>query len=183
MSLTDEVQQHLGPAEIEQIGQQLGVDPQAAQSAVQSAVPMLVAAMAGTAQQPGGENQIQSLFGAHSGALGNLTSAITGAMGGAGGSGGLLGTILGGHHNTVQDGVGQTTGLQPDQSKRLLMILAPIVLAILARRHGAASGKNDGTGSLGGALQQDAQAAQQDAPPHVGGILGKILSHVQAPGR
>lgn len=178
MSLIEEVQQHLGPAEIQQISQQLGIEPQAAQTAVESALPMMVAGMAGTAQQPAGEEQIRSLFGAHGGTLGNLAAAITGAAGGTGGGGGLLGTILGGHHKTVEDGVGQTTGLQPDQSKRLLMILAPIVLAVLARRHASA---NNNTGSIGGALQQDAQAAQQNGAPHMGGILGKILSHVQAP--
>ena len=178
MSLVDDVQQHLGPAEIQQISQQLGVDSKTAQNAVQSALPMMVAGMAGTAQQPAGEEQIRSLFGAHSGALGNLASAISGA---AGGGGGLLGTILGGQHKTVEDGVGQTTGLQPDQSKRLLMILAPIVLAVLARRHGSADTTNGASGSLGGALRQDAQAAKQNGAPHMGGILGKILNQVQAP--
>jgi hypothetical protein len=179
MTLIDDVQQQLGPTQIQQISQELGIDPQTAQSAVQSALPMMVAGMAGTAQQPGGEQQIQSLFGAHGGTLGNLASAISGAAGG-GGAGGILGTILGGHHKTVEDGVGQSTGLQPDQSKRLLMILAPIVLAVLARRHGSGA-KAGSAGSVGGALQQDAQAAQQSSPPHIGGILGKILSHVQTP--
>jgi len=176
MTLIDDVQQHLGTTEIQQISQQLGVDEKTAQSAVQSALPMMVAGMAGTAQQPAGEQQIQSLFGAHGGTLGNLESVISGAM--SGGGGGILGTILGGQHKRVEDGLGQATGLQPDQSKRLLMILAPIVLAVLARRHGAAS---SAPGSVGGALQQDAQAAQHSSPPHIGGILGKILSHVQTP--
>ena len=177
MSLIEEVQQHLGPAEIEQISQQLGIDPQTAQNAVQAALPMMVAGMANTSQQPGGEAQIQSLFGANGGGLGNLASAISG-MAGGGGAGGILGTILGGHHKTVEDGVTQSTGLQGDQSKRLLMILAPIVLAILARRHSNAA-NSDTSGSLGGALQKDAQAAQQSGAPHMGGILGKILNHVQ----
>ena len=178
MSLIDEVQQHLGPAEIQQISQQLGIDPQTAQSAVQSAVPMMVAGMAGTAQQPAGEAQIQSLLGAHGGVLGNLTAAISG---GGAQSGSILASILGGHHDTVQEGVGQSTGLKPDQSKRLLMMLAPIVLAVLARRHAGAAGSAGIPGSIGGALQQEAQTAQQSGSPHVGGILGKILSHVQTP--
>lgn len=177
MSLIDEVQQRLGPDEMQQISQQLGIDPQKARTAVQSALPMMVAGMAGTAQQPGGEDQIKSLFGAGGGALGSIASAMSG-----GGLGGILGTMLGNHHQTVQDGVGQTSGLQPDQSKRLLMILAPIVLAVLAKRHTASNGGNAAAGSLGGALQQDAQAAQQQSgSPHVGGILGKILSHVETP--
>jgi hypothetical protein len=180
MSLIEEVQQHLGPTEIQQISQQLGIDPQTAQRAVQSALPMMVAGMAGTAQQPAGEAQIRSLFGANSGTLGNLASAITGAAGGSGGAGGILGSILGGHHQTVEDGVGQATGLQPDKTKQLLTMLAPIVLAVLARRHGASG--TDSAGSLGGALQKDAQAAQQSDAPNAGGILGNILGHLHTPG-
>ena len=76
MSIVDLVQQHLGPDEIQQISQQLGVEPAAAQSAIQAAVPMMVGGMAGTAAQPGGESRIQSLLGSHAGILGSLGSLI-----------------------------------------------------------------------------------------------------------
>jgi hypothetical protein len=189
VSLIDDVQQHLGPAEIQQISEHLGVDENTAQSAVQSALPMMVAGMAGNAQQPGGESQIQSLLGGHGGMLGNLSSVIASASAGAGmsdgggGAGGLLGSIFGAHRDSVQNSVQQTSNLQPDQTKKLLAILAPIVLAVLARRHaGAATADGKQTsGSLGGALQQDARAAQSGAHPQLGGILGKIMSHVEGP--
>jgi hypothetical protein len=91
-------------------------------------------------------------------------------------SGGLLGRILGQHTNTVQSGVAAHSGLDSDQTRRLLMILAPMVLAMLAkRRQTSPSPKPIDTD-----LRQEAQNAQAKAP-HVGGILGKILSYVETP--
>ena len=195
MSVIDLVQQHLGSQEIEQISQQLGVDPNTAQNAVQAAVPMMVGSMASTASQPDGASTLHSLVGSHSGLLDNLGGLLgSGAAGGLLGSlggmigtpadsgGGLLGKILGQHETTVQQGVQQASGLAPDQTKRLLMILGPIVLAALARRHAQANAQGASDASLTNVLQQDAQAAQAQAPsPHVGGLLGKILSHVESP--
>jgi len=58
------------------------------------------------------------------------------------------------------------------------MILAPMVLAMLAKRH-----QNAGQQDVNATLQQEAQQAQKAAPPHVGGILGKILGAVTSPPR
>ena len=196
MSVIDLVQQHLGDQEIQQISQQLGVDQSAAQNAVQAAVPMMVGSMASTANQPSGASTIQSLLGSHGGLLDNIggmlgsagAGGLLGSLGGvigtpADGGGGLLGKILGQHENTVQQGVQQASGLNSDQTKKLLMILGPIVLAALARRHAQATAQGANP-SLSNVLQQDAQAAQakaQATSPHVGGLLGKILSHVEGP--
>lgn len=184
MSVIDLVQQHLGTQEVQQISEQLGVDPAAAQSAIQAAVPMIVGGMASTADQPGGASTIQSMFGSHSGILGNIGSVIS--AGAPADGGGLLGKILGQHQQTVQTGVQQASGLAPDQTRKLLMILGPIVLAALAHRHAQAAASSTTTGatdtSLGNVLRQDAEAAQAKAPgTHVGGLLGKILSYVETP--
>lgn len=176
MSILDEVQQELGQDKIAQIGQQIGATPSQTQTAVQAAVPMLLGGMAGTASQPNGAGAIQQALGSHAGLLGSLGGMLGGAMPADGG--GLLGKILGGHQQTVQNGVQQAGGLDSGQTKHLLMILAPIVLAILAKRHANASHDQ-----LGTQLQQEAQNASaqaQKSSPHVGGILGKILDQVQA---
>ena len=177
MSLLDMVQQHLGQGEIEQISRQIGADPAQTQSAIQAALPMLVGGMASTAQQPQGLSAIQQALVSHAGVLGNL-GALLGA-GAPADSGGILGRVLGQHQQTVQQGVESSSGLNSDQTRRLLMILAPIVLGLLAKRHAQKSQQE-----IGGALQQEAQVAQQQAQrqsPHVGGLLGKILSHVETP--
>jgi hypothetical protein len=52
MGLLDAIQGHLGQSEINQISQQLGVNPGLAQTAIAAAVPMIVAGMAKHARNP-----------------------------------------------------------------------------------------------------------------------------------
>jgi hypothetical protein len=180
MSLVDLVQQHLGPAELQQISQQLGVDQPTAQRAVDAAVPGLVAGMAGQAQEQGGAGAIEGLLGSHGNILGNL-GGLLGAGAPADG-GGILGDILGRHSDTVGQDVSRSTGLDGAKTRQLLMILAPIVLGALAHRRKQAASASPGASpaqpDLGSVLEQEAQHAQTKSPG-VGGLLGKILSHVE----
>jgi hypothetical protein len=196
MSLLDLVQQNLGQPQIQQLAQQIGADPQSTENAVEAALPMLLGGMADTARQPGGASTIGGLAGEHAGALnalgglGGLAGMLGGVLGGGGG-GGILGSILGGHQGTVESGVQQASGLNGDQVRRLLMILAPIVLAALARhrqqqkQQGAAAADSDHDG-IPDVLEQEAQQAQARATqrsPQLGGILGSILNAATRPPR
>jgi hypothetical protein len=180
-SVLDIVQQHLGPQELAQISQQLGTDTGTTQQAVNAALPALVGGMASTAQQPGGAQGIQQLLGSHGGLLGSLGSLIGG---GGAADGGILGQVLGRHQPDVQEGVQQASGLGSDQTRKLLIILAPIVMGALAKRamsHGTA---HENPADLNNVLQEDAVQAREHAQAqghHVGGILGKILDHVESP--
>ena len=176
MSLIDTIQQQLGPEQIQQISQHLGVDPATVTNAIQAALPMIVGGMAHTAQQPGGAAAIQGAADAHAGGgiLGNL-GGLGGMLSAAtGGGGGLLGSILGQHTDTVQNGVQTASGLDPAKVKMLLMILAPIVMAAIAK-HAAAQPSTGG--GIGGMLQQAAAAAQNSAggSSPIGGVLSQIF--------
>ena len=185
MSLLDIIQQHLGPNEIQQISQHLGTDPATTSNAIQAALPMIVGGMAQTAQQPGGTAAIQGAVEQHGaggilgslgslGGLGGLADMIGGGSS-SGGAGGLLGSILGQHTATVQNGVQAASGLDATKVKSLLALLAPIVMAALAQHHAqqSASGASGGLGSI---LQQAASAAQQNnSSSPIGGVLGQIL--------
>ena len=120
-NLTDELYSQLQGAPLQQISQQLGVEPQQADQAVSAALPMLLGALGRNASQSDGA---QSLFGAlnrdHGGMdLGSVLGAVLGGGGGGGapggfgagsggGLGGLLGGLLGGGRaqggNQAQDG-------------------------------------------------------------------------------
>jgi hypothetical protein len=187
MSILDMVQQHLGPSEVNQISRQLGIDPSVAQTAIAAAVPMILGGMAGHAAQPQGAETIQQAIGAHEG----VTDDVSGVLGAGppadvtGGAGGLLGRILGAHRDTVQQGVQQASGLDPQKARQLLLMLTPIVLGVLARREfGGQKAHQADPQQVSGALRQEAESAQHDAQrqaPHVGGLLGRILSAVEAP--
>jgi hypothetical protein len=185
MSLLDIVQQKLGPEQIQQISQHLGIDPATTSNAIAAALPMIVGGMAHTAQQPGGASAIQSAVDDHGaggilgnlGGLGGLAGMLGGATGGTSGTsgGGLLGSILGQHSATVQNGVQTASGLDASKVQSLLAMLAPIVMAALAQ-HTASQPPSGSSGGIGSILQQAAAAAQNNSgSSQVGGVLGQIL--------
>jgi hypothetical protein len=66
---------------------------------------------------------------------------------------------------------------------RLLLLLAPLVMAALARRRQQAQQQGmTGPAGVGQVLQQERQHVEQRAPA-VGGLLGKIFSAATAPPR
>jgi hypothetical protein len=85
-------------------------------------------------------------------------------------SSGILGNILGSSHADVTNGVTQASGLDRAKAGKLLLILAPIVLAAIAH-HRSTTGTSAPVGDV---LQQEAQA--HAASPQFGGILGSILN-------
>lgn len=182
MSLIDSVQQQLGPNQIDQISQQLGISPGVANTAVSAALPMILAGMARHAQQPDGATIIDQAITAHSDLPNDATSVIAAGppADASAGGGGLLGRILGSHRETVTGGVQQASGLDADQAKKLVLMLSPIVLGLLARRQFGAGNAAKSPDALSGTLQQEATTAAQNAP-HVGGLLGKLLSAVEGP--
>lgn len=113
-NLTDELFSQLQGAPLQQISQQLGVEPQQASSAVGAALPLLLGALGKNASQPEGA---QSLFGAldrdHNGMdLGSVLGAVLGGGLGAGGLGGGRGGAFGGSGGTGGTGgsLGQGAG-------------------------------------------------------------------------
>jgi hypothetical protein len=189
--ILDTVQQQLTPDTINQISQKLGIDPATAQQAVNSALPVVLGGMAShAASDPSAAASITDQAENHAGLLGGLGNLISGggsgggllggiaSAGGGGSLGGMLGSIMGGNHAAVQDGVSQASGLDSQRSKQLMMILAPIVLAAIVH-HKRTSGLD--ASQVPGELQQSAQQAHEQAvqqAPHMGGLLGGIMSHV-----
>ncbi|HUQ18292.1 MAG TPA: DUF937 domain-containing protein [Gemmatimonadaceae bacterium] len=185
----DTVQQQLGPDTINQVSQQLGVDSATAQQAVTAALPVVLGGMASHADDPAAAAAIHSEADNHASLLGGLGNLIPGGGGGggilgglasavgAGGLGSVLGSVLGSKNTQVQDGVSKASGLDPQRSKQLMMILVPIVLAAIAH-HKRQS--NLDPAQMSPSLQNEAREAQDHAvrqQPHLGGILGSIMSH------
>lgn len=183
-TMTDGLLSQLQGAPMAQIGQQLGLSPQQAQSAVASALPLLLGALGRNAQQPQGAD---ALFGAlqkdHQGLdLGNVLGSV---LGGGGQGGSILGHIFGNRQPVADAGLGQATGLPQDKANLLLKVLAPLVLAYLAkrmfdkRREGAV---DDGPKAVDAPTPQvlrDELGREEDAVVQrdagMGGLLGAVL--------
>jgi hypothetical protein len=173
------IRQQLSAERINEISQSIGADPATTRQAVDAAVPMLMGGMANRAASPGGAETINKAatqqggmlddIGGMLGGAGGLGGVLGGMLGGAAG-GGILGDLLGSKQADVEDGVTQASGLDRAKSGKLLMVLAPIVLAAIAR-HRSQSGSADTEVST--ELQREAD--QHTSDPKIGGILGSIL--------
>jgi hypothetical protein len=159
ISLVSLVSEFLTPTMIGRIASALGVDRNKLQTAVNAAVPGLLAGLTGVAAQPGGAQKLVDAVGQHTGPLDNIVSSI-----GAGGQttliereSRLLTSLLGGHdQSALADAVSKYTGLNSNVTGSLLGILGPIVMGTVAKQ--ASPLNADGIKSLF-ASQKDSIAA------------------------
>lgn len=200
-SLVDDLLRQLQGAPTGQIAQQLGTDHATAAGAIEAALPMIVGALGQNAQQPGGAGALfdalqrdhagsgaVDLGGMLGGLLGGAPSAGAGGLGGLGdllGSvlgggapasrqmdgGGILGHIFGSAQPRAESGLGQATGMSGGQAGDLLKMLAPIVMAALAKQ---VTARNMDADSLGNALGQE-HAQLQSQGGLGGGLLNAVL--------
>lgn len=181
-SLSDQLFSQLSGAPLQQISQQLGVDQAQAAGAVGTALPLLLGALGRNASQPQGA---QALFGtlqndfSGAGDLGGLLGAVLGGQPSRQTNGaGILGHVLGNQLPRAEAGLAQATGLGKDKAGQLMKILAPIVLAFLAKRmfqdRGAGTGQGPSAQLLGSILGQEQQQVRQQGGA-AAGLLGAVL--------
>ncbi len=180
-----------GPGQAQQqVSQQTGTSPQQAESALEAAIPLLLAAMTRNATHPDGAAALSGALQQHDGSAldrfqqGDTPDLQTGQK--------ILGHVFGNQQQAAANAVGQRAGIDPQLAMRILSLAAPLVLAYLGRqrqgggqgagglgnlgsilggvlRGGAGSG---GLGGLLGGLLGGAQASHPPVPPPRGGVLG-----------
>lgn len=188
-TMTQDLLAQLDGAPLQQISRQLGIDQSQAAGAVGAALPLLMGALGRNASQPQGA---EALFGAlqkdHAGGggIGDLLGAVLGGAQSRQTDGaGVLGHIFGGQQARAEQSLGAATGLGGDRAGQLMKILAPIVMAYLAKR--MFSGNSSGGGQtmslgggnptadiLGAVLGQEQQQVRQQGGLG-GGLLGAVL--------
>ena len=158
----------LGGNAQQQLSQQIGANPQQTGSAIQAALPMLLAGLHQNAQQPGGA---EALLGAlqrdHDGSvLSNLGGLLGGQVGGQTSNGaGILGHVLGDRQDAAQGAVAQASGLGTGQVATLMAMLAPMVMGALGHMQ-RSQGLN--ASGLAGMLQGEHASATQSQPDLMG---------------
>ena len=171
-SLMDILGDSLDDQTVGQIGRQIGVDQETAQGAVSAAIPVIVAALARNASDPTGADALH-------GALerdhdGSLLEDLGGFLGGGASSsigGAILGHVFGGQRGSVESSLGRSTGLDGASIAKLLAMLAPIVMAALAKKRG-----QDGldSGGLTDLLGGERDRMQEASPDAFGAITGML---------
>jgi hypothetical protein len=156
------ITQRIAGAAAGQLASRLGVSESTAQTAVQVAVPLIVAALARNAAQPQGAQDLHdAVTRDHDGSiLDNLMGYLNnpGASNGAG----ILGHILGAQRPAVENNLAQATGLDPNSAGSLLETVAPLVMGAVGREQQQNELDANGLSQYLGEQQQQAQANNPD---------------------
>lgn len=171
MSLFDIVMSQLG-SQSNEVSRQLGANEAQTRNAMAAAVPVLMGALTRNAEQPDGA---ASLFGAlsrdHDGSIledvGGALRAPDTAVGD-----GILGHVLGSRRAAVEQGVSQTSGLDPKSVGRMLTMLAPVIMGALGRTQREQQLDAGGLSRMLGSEREQALAAK----PELGMLAGLLDS-------
>jgi len=164
------IMQQVAGVAARQLAQRFGVSEGTAQTAVQMAVPLLVAALARNASQPAGAEALHEAVSTdHDGSvLDNVSGHLSNPQ--AANGGGILSHIFGGRRTEVENNLAQATGLDPSAAGGLLETIAPLVMGAVGREQQQQGLNPSGLAEFLG-QQQQAQAAQ----PGMGGMLSSLL--------
>lgn len=167
MAAVDEILQSLP---IDQLAQQVGAEPQEVQQAAQAALPALLGGLQANAQDPGGASSIVEALGQHNDDL--ATGQVDlGQVDPADGEK-IASHIFGSNEDQVYSALGGT-GASSGLIRKLIPILAPIVLSYIANK----VLKGGGLGGGGATVPQQAPADQgaQGGPGSLDSMLQDVL--------
>ena len=152
-----------------QLSQRLGVSESTAQTAVQLAVPVILAALARNASKPQGAQELhQAVSTDHDGSILDQLSSHLGNPQAANGSG-ILGHVLGGQRPVVENNLAQATGMDQNSAGSLLEMIAPLVMGAVGREQQQNGLDPNGLSEF---LVQQQQAEVQSNP----GLMGTLSS-------
>ncbi|HHX85904.1 MAG TPA: DUF937 domain-containing protein [Actinomycetales bacterium] len=167
MSAYDDI---LGSLDLDQLAARVGARPEEVRSAAQSVLPALLGGMRANAQDPAGEESLGRALSSHRDDIldGGVDVARVDTTDGAA----IASHIFGAEQDRVVQRLGSQTGAGQDLVRKLIPILAPIVMSYVANRY------------LGGAGRPDAGGAQQAQAPggRLGDLLGQVLGGAGGPG-
>ena len=157
-----------------QLSQRLGVSESTAQTAVQLAVPVILAALARNASKPQGAQELhQAVASDHDGSILDQLSSYLGNPQAANGSG-ILGHVLGGQRPAVENNLAQATGLDPNSAGSLLEMVAPMVMGAVGREQQQNGLDANGLSEF---LVQQQQAEVQNNPDLMGTLSSMLDSN------
>ena len=178
-SLEDLLGQEQGGQAVNQISQMLGANQSVTNSAIQMALPVILSGLANQAATPqGAQNLDNAVAQDHSGGLlDNLMGYLGGGMSQPQEASrqtdgiGILSHIFGQNQGAVAQEVSKSSGLDVGQVAKLLITLAPIVMAYLGRQK---QQNNLDAGGLSSMLQGQQQQMQSSGNPMMDMVTGML---------
>jgi hypothetical protein len=161
-AITQMITQQVAGVAARSMAQRLGVSEATAQRAVQVAVPLIVAALARNASQPGGAQQLhEAVNNDHDGSIFDNLAGYFGNPQTADGAG-ILGHVFGGQQAPIQNNLAQATGLDPNTAGSILEMVAPLVLGAVGQTQQQQNLDPDGLSQYLDTQQQQTAAAAPD---------------------
>ena len=175
MAGTDEILQSLP---VDEIAAKLGVDPSVARQAIQEGGATILTGLQRNAQTPEGSQAILKAADKHSATIGEGTVDVDRVDTADGQK--ILGHIFGDQQHAVAQKLTsepQTAGID---FGKLLPILAPIVLGLIAKKQGGAAGQAGSGGGgvgdiIGGLLGGGSSGGSPAGGIDIGGLLGGLF--------
>jgi len=170
-ALTEMLMQQLAGRAISQISGKIGADPSTTSKALAIAVPLLISALARNSSTTSGAQSLnQALANDHDGSILDDLGGFFGNSEAANGAG-ILGHIFGNQRSDAENGIAQSTGLDPGAAGQLLETIAPLVMGALGKTQQEQGLDANGLSEYLGEQHQQAQAAA----PDVMGMLSSLL--------
>jgi hypothetical protein len=169
-SLIDMLTSSLDDNAVATIGRQLGKDPAAAKTAINSALPMLLGALQKSTQQDSGAGLAQALASKHDGGVLDNVAGFLSQDDGKDGAG-ILRHILGAKQGVAESALGALAGVDKGQASGLLATLAPLVLGAVGK---AKTAGNTSGSDLTQMLNRETQGIEERSPgvmKALGGML------------
>ena len=171
--LTDTLNEMLA-GRTDQISRRIGADENQTRVAVESAIPALMAALSGEAEEPGLRTAIRQ---DHDGAIiDQLSEYLDGSAqlsprttNGAG----ILDHVLGDRQGEMAQALSAKSGLDLGSIMKLLPLLAPILMGMLGKKTGGSSDGGFGLDDLGSILGGEREDARRKNP-EIGDILDQF---------
>jgi hypothetical protein len=173
-SILDDVHAALSGGAVKDISSRLGADPARTRTAIDDAIPILVAALGKEAADPARRSGLeQAIREDHDGSVvDDLSTYLSGGMTSRATNGDkIVDHVLGDRREPAVQALSGRSGLDMSTIASLLPLLAPIVMGILGRKQRSGDVNFD---SITDVLGRDTQRAA-DGSPDLGDLLGSVL--------
>ena len=173
-SVLDDLRSQLSGETVSNISRRIGADPQQTKTAIDGAIPMLLAALGQEAADPERRAGLQQAIEEdHDGSVvDDLPAYLNGQLSGKATNGqGIVNHVLGERQQPAAQALAGKSGLDMSTIMSLLPLLAPIVMGMLGKKERTGGLSPD---NLADALVGDTQRAANDSPD-IGDLLGSVL--------
>ncbi|HET6556910.1 MAG TPA: DUF937 domain-containing protein [Prolixibacteraceae bacterium] len=154
---------------LETISKQANTTPMQAKSALSSAIPVLMGALAKNSKTPEGASSLQNAIQKdhYGGLLDNLGGFFNNPASGNGQ--GILNHVLGDKQQAVAHHIGQESGVSDSSASKILEMAAPLVMSFLGKK----SAGGGGIGNLLGSFMNDESQANPQSQSFINKLLDK----------